>query len=210
LGFIISEMKNILITGSNGLLGQKLVKQLLSHTADYQIIATSKGENRISDQKGYIYEPLDITNKKEVQAICLKYAPAIIINSAASTNVDACEENKAQCFDINVNAVKYFIEEAKKYNSHLIHLSTDFIFDGIKGHYIETDQPNPLSYYGETKLMAEELVINGGVKFSIVRTALVYGIVEKMSRSNFVLWAKQAFSEQSKMNVVMINIELQL
>lgn len=195
-------MKTIIITGSNGLLGQKLVKQLLPHTDEYKIIATSKGENRISDTEGYIYESIDITNKIEVEQICKKYQPSFIINSAAATNVDLCEDDKEQCFDINVNAVKYLIEEAKKYNTHIIHLSTDFIFDGVKGHYSETDTPNPFSYYGKTKLEAEELLISSGIKHTIVRTALVYGVVEKMSRSNFMLWAKKSFAENTKMNVI--------
>lgn len=195
-------MKTIIITGSNGLLGQKLVKQLLPHTGEYKIIATSKGENRISDEEGYIYESIDITNKSEVEQVCKKYQPSFIINSAAATNVDLCEDDKEQCYDINVNAVKYLIDEAKKYNTHIIHLSTDFIFDGVKGHYTETDTPNPVSYYGKTKLEAEELLISSGVKHTIVRTALVYGVVEKMSRSNFMLWAKKSFAENTKMNVI--------
>ena len=147
----------ILITGSNGLLGQKLVK-LLANKDGIELLATSKGENRISNQSGYTYKSLDITNQLEVEAIFDEFIPDTVINTAAMTNVDACESDKELCWDLNVNAVKYQIQAAEKHQSHYIHLSTDFVFDGEKGPYKESDIPNPLSYYGETKYQAEKLV----------------------------------------------------
>ena len=123
-------MKTILLTGSNGLLGQKLV-HLIKERKDYHLIATSKGSNRITDQEGYEYSSLDITDKEEVEQIFQKHQPDIVINTAAMTNVDACESDKEGSMALNVTAVEYLIEECKKYSSHLIHLSTDFIFDGF-------------------------------------------------------------------------------
>lgn len=194
-------MKSILITGSNGLLGQKLVHLIKKQTA-YKLVASSKGKNRISDVEGYDYISLDITNKKEVETAFDLYQPDFVINTAAMTNVDACEVNKEECMQLNVEAVKHIIESCKKYDSHLIHLSTDFIFDGENGPYSEDDEPNPLSFYGKSKLESEELVKNSGLKWAIARTIIVYGIAEEMSRSNIVLWAKSALEKGEDLNIV--------
>ena len=195
-------MKSVLITGSNGLLGQKLVHQL-HNNSNYKLIATSKGGNRISSISGFIYEELDITNQNQVKAIFGKYKPDIVINTAAMTNVDACEDNKEACWLMNVTAVEYLLEECEKNNSHLIHLSTDFVFDGENGPYSEDDTPNPVSYYGDSKFASEKILQNSSYKnWAIARTIIVYGVVEKMSRSNIVLWAKGALEKGEPINVV--------
>jgi len=191
----------ILITGSNGLLGQKLVK-LLSHKDDVELLATSKGPNRISDQAGYSYKDIDITDEAQIESIFEEFKPDTVINTAAMTNVDACESDKEMCWDLNVNAVKYQVKASEKHQSHYIHLSTDFIFDGEEGPYKEEDQPNPLSYYGVSKFEAEKLVQQSSTKWSIVRTIIVYGIVEDMSRSNIVLWAKGALEKGNPLTIV--------
>lgn len=193
--------KKILVTGSNGLLGQKLVKQL-ANNPKYQLIATSRGENRITNQEGYLYEPMDISNQNEIFKVFDKYNPEVVINTAAMTNVDACESNREKCWLLNVKAVDYLLSAAEKYKSHFIHLSTDFVFDGKSGPYEETDEPNPLSYYGESKLAAEELVKKAKTTWAIARTIIVYGIVEDMSRSNIVLWAKSALEKKEKLTIV--------
>ncbi|GAB4145172.1 MAG: dTDP-4-dehydrorhamnose reductase [Bacteroidia bacterium] len=205
-------MKTILITGSNGLLGQKLVQNLIQRNKreeEWKIIATSKGENRLRLKEGYVYQPLDITSEREVSEIISKYKPDVIINTAAMTNVDACETDRAGAKALNVDAVRYLVDALKKqqhsdssYQPHFIHLSTDFVFDGTSGPYREEDQPNPLSYYAETKLEAEKLVEQSGLRWAIIRTIIVYGIVDDMSRSNIVLWAKQALASGQKMNIV--------
>lgn len=194
-------MKKILITGSNGLLGQKLIYQLIGYT-NYQVFATSRGENRTLIKKRYEYIPLDITQEQEIKETFDYVKPDIVINTAAITNVDACEDNKKECWELNVEAVQYLATACEKYNAHLIHVSTDFIFDGVSGPYNEESMPNPISYYGESKLAAEEIVKNSSCKFSIVRTVLVYGVVDNMSRSNIVLWAKGALETGKELTVV--------
>lgn len=191
----------ILLTGSNGLLGQKLVK-LLADKKGIILLATSKGENRISNKEGYTYQSLDITNESEINQVFDAFKPTTIINTAAMTNVDACESEKELCWDLNVNAVKYMIAAAKKHDTHFIHLSTDFVFDGKKGPYKENDYPKPLSYYGISKYEAEELIQDSGIKWSIARTIIVYGVGEKMSRSNIVLWAKEALEKGNSLTIV--------
>lgn len=191
----------ILITGSNGLLGQKLVA-LLANKEGITLLATSKGANRISNTNGYQYQSLDITNENEVATIFNSFKPDTIINTAAMTNVDSCESLQKECWELNVTAVEFLIKYAEEHQAHLVHLSTDFVFDGENGPYKETDQANPLSYYGKSKLAAEELVQQANTKWSIVRTIIVYGVAENMSRSNIVLWAKQALEKGDPLTIV--------
>lgn len=191
----------ILITGSNGLLGQKLVK-LLAGKNDIDLLATSIGKNRTPFTDGYTYHSLDITSQNEINEVFNKFNPEVVINTAAMTNVDACESQQKQCWELNVNAVKNLIAASEKHNTHLIHFSTDFVFDGENGPYKETDQPNPLSYYGESKYESEKLVQQANIKWSIVRTIIVFGVVEDMSRSNIVLWAKEALEKGNPLTIV--------
>lgn len=191
----------ILITGSNGLLGQKLVHKL-SKDPEVELIATARGENRLSNKEGYTYQSLDITDEKAVSETISKFKPDSLIHTAAMTNVDACEADKEGCDKLNVDAVKYIADACNANNVHLVHLSTDFIFDGEDGPYDEEAEPNPVSYYGESKLKAEEIVLKSGLDVAILRTVLVYGIAEDMSRSNIALWAKGALQKGQKINVV--------
>ncbi len=197
--------KTILITGANGLLGQKLIYKLKDHS-DISLIATSIGENRIVDKTGYIYESVDICDAAQVEKILKKYTPDTIINTAAMTNVDACEADKEGCWKLNVTAVENIIKSCEKnavdFSTHLIHLSTDFVFNGENGPYKEEDKPDPLSYYAKSKFEAEELIKNSSLDWAVLRTMLVYGIVDNMSRTNIVLWAKGALSKGEKVNVV--------
>ncbi|NNJ55136.1 MAG: SDR family oxidoreductase [Bacteroidia bacterium] len=194
-------MKKVLITGSNGLLGQKLIK-LYTSLNKVELIATSRGSNRYPNLDEFSYISLDITNRKEVLDCITKVKPNCIINTAAMTNVDACESDKEGCDLLNVDAVKHLVEASNKVNAHFIQLSTDFIFDGKEGPYDEEAQPNPLSYYGWSKLKAENYITENCNKWSIARTVLVYGIVHDMSRSNIVLWAKGALEKGEPINVV--------
>lgn len=191
----------ILITGSNGLLGQKLI-DLYKNNADNELIATARGEDRYADKNGYVYESLDVTNELEVNQIIAKHRPNVVINTAAMTNVDACESDKEGCDKLNIDAVTYLVNACNQWNIHLIQVSTDFIFDGTHGPLLETEKPNPLSYYGLSKQKGEEVVINQSKSWAILRTVLVYGIVSDMSRSNIVLWAKGALESGKSINVV--------
>ena len=149
--------KTILITGSNGLLGQKLV-DLLSKVDHIQLIATAIGENRLPNQEGYIYQSLDITDNQQVNEVFASYKPQIVIHTAAMTNVDTCESDLEGCERLNVKAVEYIVQACEKQGSFLCHLSTDFIFDGADGPYDEEAKPNPISIYGESKLKAEKII----------------------------------------------------
>jgi dTDP-4-dehydrorhamnose reductase len=192
----------ILITGANGLLGQKLIN-LLSHEENVEVVATSRGENvNILELPHYHFRPLDIARPEEVFEVISDEAPDVIIHTAAMTNVDECEQAKERCWSVNVVAVTNLLEAAKKQGSFFIHLSTDFVFNGEHGPLDETAKADPVNYYGKSKTEAELLVKQSSIDAAIVRTALVYGITPHMSRSNLVLWVKKSLEEGQAIRVV--------
>ncbi len=191
----------VLITGSNGLLGQKLLYKLRQDLS-VDLIATSIGENRVSDKNGYIYFSLDITDATAVSKMITEQNPEIVINTAAMTNVDLCEEKKQACDILNIDAVRYLADACAKIDAHLIQISSDFIFDGEDGPYKEGDTPNPLSYYGLSKLKSEQLLQVHNVKWTILRTIIVFGVGEKLSKGNIVLWAKDALDKGEPLNII--------
>ena len=191
----------ILITGSNGLLGQKLLHKLRK---DYfvELIATSKGCNRVTERSNYSYFDLDITNNDAVAQLISSEKPQVVINTAAITNVDLCEDEKKACDNLNVDAVKYLADACLKVDAHLIQISTDFIFDGEDGPYSEEDEPNPLSYYGLSKLKSEQLLQAHSVKWTVLRTIIVFGVGENLSKGNIVIWAKGALEKGDPLNII--------
>ncbi|MEO8066779.1 MAG: SDR family oxidoreductase [Flavobacteriales bacterium] len=192
----------ILVTGTNGLLGQKLVSALRGRSGT-ELIATSRGNDRTVRNGGYVYEPLDCTDRDAVLKIVQQYRPHAIIHTAAMTNVDACELDPVNCRLQNVAATENLVNAAKTCDAHFIHLSTDFIFDGEAGPYTEDDEPRPLSIYGQSKLDSEHVVMNAGLnRWAIARTIIVYGVAQGLSRSNVVLWAKGALEKGEPIKVV--------
>jgi dTDP-4-dehydrorhamnose reductase len=190
----------ILVTGANGLLGQKLIS-LLSNRSDVQLIATGRGSNR-NPAGNYEYLTLDVTSRPDVTQKLSANRPDVIIHTAAMTQVDQCETDKEDCWLQNVTAVEYLVEATKQIDAFFIHLSTDFVFDGADGPYKEDDQPNPQSYYAESKLASEKVVAESGIRGAIARTMLVYGIAHDMSRSNIILWVKKSLEEGKQIKVV--------
>ncbi len=194
-------MEKILVTGSNGLLGQKLTERILA-TNEFELIATAIGRNRYPAQKRFSYVEMDVCDESQVQHVLEKFKPSAVVHTAAMTNVDTCENEQAACRELNVTAVKNLIRSCGQLGIQLVHLSTDFIFDGQDGPYAEDAKPNPLSYYGKTKLEAEQLLQASACHYTILRTIIVYGIVKDMSRTNIVLWAKSALEKGGPINVV--------
>jgi dTDP-4-dehydrorhamnose reductase len=205
-------MVKVLITGSNGLLGQKLVyalRQKNSEKKQFEIFACARGENRLLIQDHYQFISLDLSNTEDVERVLTEIKPDFVIHTAAMTNVDACETDPEACHLHNILAVENIVRSLEKNmkmdsacHPHLIHLSTDFIFDGKNGPYREEDEALPLSVYGHSKLAAEKIVQNSIIKWCIIRTIIVYGLVDNMSRSNLVLWALQALKKGEPIKVV--------
>lgn len=195
-------MKKILITGSNGLLGQKLAKLLLPNTA-VELLATSRGENKLATlYPGLAFMAMDVTNPAQVDEVVSAFRPTHIIHTAAMTNVDQCETDREGALAQNRDAVQNLVTASEKYNAHLIHVSTDFIFDGEAGPYAEDAEANPVNFYGETKLQAEEIVKQASCKWAILRTVLVYGVAHEYGRSNIVLWVRDSLRAGKTIKVV--------
>ncbi|KAA9333653.1 SDR family oxidoreductase [Adhaeribacter soli] len=192
----------LLITGSNGLLGQKLTG-LLAENPEVELLTTSRGKNKVAGIFPEVnFRSMDITRPEEVQAVFENFRPTHVIHTAAQTNVDICETEREACYAQNVTAVQYLVEACEKYNTHFTHVSTDFIFDGAAGPYDEEAAPKPVNYYGQTKLEAEEIVKKAACPWAILRTVLVYGIVHDYGRSNIVLWVKNSLEAGKTIQVV--------
>jgi dTDP-4-dehydrorhamnose reductase len=179
-------MKRVLICGSNGLLGQKL-SLLLSDNTAYETLNTSKHRSFVFDDKLFDYTQLDISQKSDVKSLVSSFQPSVLINAAGATDVDWCETHREEAWNVNVVGVENLVEASRKVNAKLIHVSTDYVFDGKNGPYAEDAQARPISYYGKTKLAGENAVRTGGIAYAIVRTIVLYGTGINV-RKNFVSW----------------------
>ena len=186
---------NILITGGNGLLGQEL--RILLERCNFNIIATGIGLDRLLSHN-HIYLELDVSSSTRCEYILHKYNPSVIINTAACTNVDQCEIQKNDCLTINTSSINNFLPYVKKHHAHFMHISTDFVFDGLLGNYKENDECNPLNFYGLSKLKGEQILINQCLTSTIIRTSLVYG----PTGSNFLTWVKDKLERDVELNIV--------
>jgi dTDP-4-dehydrorhamnose reductase len=118
---------------------------------------------------------VDIVNKEQVLSIFRKLRPNAVIHAAAETNVDKCETQKERALNVNVKGTQNVAEACDEVGAKLVHISTDYVFDGEKGHYKEEDKPNPISYYGLTKLEGERQVVAHCRNYVILRTSVLYG-----------------------------------
>jgi dTDP-4-dehydrorhamnose reductase len=146
----------ILILGANGMLGQEVSKVFFDATK-------------------WDIDNLDVTNEKQVLDKITNIKPELVINCAAYTNVDGCEDKKELCFKINGEAVGYIAKACENINAKLIHFSTDYVFDGSKKGYNEDDKQNPINVYGESKYLGEKRLIENCKKHYLVRLSWLFG-----------------------------------
>src|SRR3989338_4833195 len=158
----MGQAKKILVTGAQGLLGAEVIR-LLSQDSSYRV-------------KGTTHSELDLTSGKEVAMWIEKMHPDIVINCAALSNVDTCEEHREETFKVNAEGVKNLCLPLEETGGKLIQISTDYVFDGRKGtDYLETDSVNPLNIYAESKIQAEDYVKRFLPESLIVRVQWLYG-----------------------------------
>jgi len=195
----MANLKKVLITGSNGLLGQTMVKIFRN---DYFVIGcdlTGSSFNTKFPENEYLQ--LDLTQREKVQKNLSEIMPDIIINTAAFTDVDKSEEKRDLCWTTNVRTVEILVESVSDFSPVFVQISTDYVFDGKSGSYRETSKTNPVSYYGQTKLAAEKIVRSSNLEYIIARTMVLYGNGEKV-RNNFVTWVIQQLKDGNKIKVV--------
>jgi dTDP-4-dehydrorhamnose reductase len=190
--------RRIIIVGANGMLGQRLI-EFYTRFSDVELLATSVEDKSVFNDIDYIQS--DISNRSEIKKVIYDFCPDFIINAAAYTNVDKSEIERELAWKINVKGVEYLSETARVIDSHLLHISTDYIYDGKNGPYVENDAPNPLGYYGRTKLASENALRISGCKNTIIRTNVLYGTA-KFSRPDFVKWVVDSLRAKKEIKIV--------
>jgi len=190
--------KLILVTGANGLLGQKVVDVFSPH---FRVLATGQEEESVRALSNAKYEQLDITDKQEMKECFQSREPDIVVNCAAYTNVDRAEEERKKAWQVNAAAVKKMVRVLRRLETKFVQISTDYIFDGTDGPYDESARPEPINYYGTSKLAAENEVKASGIDHIILRTNVLYGAAESVN-SNFVLWVMKSLEESTPIRVV--------
>jgi dTDP-4-dehydrorhamnose reductase len=189
----------VLITGANGLLGQRIAAICNVH-ARCTVLATGQGMSRLP--VSVPYQPMDITDRDGVQRVLQGFQPDVVLHAAALTQVDYCEQHREHCDTVNVDGTRNVLEVSAMLGSRFIFVSTDFVFDGQHGPYREDDPVQPVNYYGDCKLRAEQMVQSSGLDWTIVRTVLVYGVADNMRRSNILLWAVDNLYNKRPIRVV--------
>jgi len=191
--------ENVFIIGANGFIGRSLTKVFKEKNDKYDIVNISLHNN--IKNSGDLFELCDITDYTALKILFDKHHPSIVINAAAMTKPDLCEVEREECWKVNVWAVEHLIKLCNEYNSHFIHFSSDFVFDGCQSMYSEEDEANPLSFYAFSKNEADNIISAESKSYSIIRTSLVYGNASFPVRSNFVTWVIESLKNNKNIRV---------
>ena len=192
----------ILLTGSNGFLGQKFCEKYKENSEIQSILGISKSANRNPYLQEEEFKQLDLLDFKNLKLAISDFNPTHILHTAAITSVEACEKEIELAKQINVELSANLAQVCQQKNIHFTFLSTDFVFDGENGPYKETDPMKANNMYGQTKIDAERKITANNPDAAILRTILVYGAIPDKNRSNLVLWAKKQLEKGEKINVV--------
>ena len=189
----------IMILGANGFTGRRILKRLIPN---HQVLACSLHPD-IFPEEGYKFETLNMQDIEATDALLNDFQPDAIINASALSVVDYCEQHPEEAYALNVSAVKHLAEYSQATGCRLIHLSTDFVFDGTASSaYTETDTPNPVNYYGKTKRWSEEAIQQTCTNHAIVRVEVVYGKPLAGQHGNIVHLVKNRLENGQGLRVV--------
>ncbi len=163
----------VLVTGGSSLPGYRLSRSLLDK--GYSVIALHN-KNAIPLEHSNLKKfSVDVRDMESFSKYFSKFEPDVVVHMAAYGDVDGCEKNMAYAWDVNVLGSRNVLKLAKKFSNYFVYLSTDYVFDGIRGSYREMDPPNPVNYYGLTKLAGELLFLSSGISGCIVRASSIFG-----------------------------------
>jgi dTDP-4-dehydrorhamnose reductase len=183
-------LEGLIISGT-GLLGSRLAA-----LSDYDFTYRSGDPG---PDRGRAHR-LDLRDLAALRSLLIERRPRVVILSAAMTDVDACEEEREEALRVNYEAPAVAAEAVRSYGGYLVFISTDYVFDGLRGNYREEDPTNPVNFYGRTKEMAERRVEASGARHAIVRTSALFGGGSR--RKDFVLWAYGRLREGGELAVV--------
>jgi dTDP-4-dehydrorhamnose reductase len=180
----------VLITGAHGFLGQHVLRTFLDETHCDLIITAHEDKLQFTDiadePRVLAYHQLDVTDRLAVKDAISIFKPDVIVHCAGMVDVDLAEHERELAWKTNVRSIEYLIEATRKTDGRIVHISSDYVFDGLKTPYAENASPNPLNYYGRTKLASENALRSSGVNHCILRAAFFYG-VEVHHKPSFVL-----------------------
>jgi len=182
----------LFVTGASGLLGNKIVQRANN---EYKIISLHNTKPLHAQSL-----KLDITNQDEVSNLFCRSKPDAVIHTASETNVDKCEKEKIHAWRTNVKGTSNIAIACRKFDAKVVYISTDYVFNGEKGNYREEDEPNPINYYGVTKLEGEKKVIQYSQNYSILRTSVLYGW--HPWKQNFATWVINSLKQNKEVKVV--------
>jgi dTDP-4-dehydrorhamnose reductase len=186
----------LLITGASGLYGSKLAE--LATARNYEVCS---GYNKDQPPYGAPIQ-FDVKDKNRVEEAVKNVKPEVVVHAATLTDVDECEENRELAWKINVEGTRNIAEAAKSSNAFLVYISTDYVFNGDTGNYKETDVPDPINYYGFTKLRAEGLVKELMGEYCIARASVIYGSTPAAGKINFALWLLNKLKKNEQTKIV--------
>ncbi len=177
-------MRKAIVFGSNGLLGQNIIKKFSGH---YSIYASSLETDNYNAELTFDYRQIDLTVRSQVKSYIEEIQPDLIINAAAYTDVDKAEVERELCWNVNVRAVDNIIESSVFIKPIIIQISSDYVFDGTEAPYREIDKPNPRGNYARSKMASENIVRSSKLEYILCRTQILYGKGQNV-RPNFVTW----------------------
>ena len=191
----------VLVTGANGLLGQALTRRLAQ--ADEMTVHATARDEALRPPIDCDYSPMDVTAPDDVEHVFETVEPDVVVNCAAMSDVTACDTNRNRAWATNARGVKRLARYCNDTRAQLVQVSTDFVFNGKRGPYDESARPDPVNYYGRTKLAAENHVREAGRdNWTIARTILLYGTGVNLSRQNIVLWMVNQLRQGEPLHVV--------
>jgi len=193
-------MIRVLVTGCHGLIGQALIEELGADSENLHGVDLHP-TSYFSGLTQYQYHKQDLSDREGTLELVRKIRPSVIVNGAALTSLNTCEVAREECWRINVRVVENLVEAARRNGARIVQLSSDHIFNGEAGPYSELDRPDPISYYGKSKLAAENTIMGGGIDAAIIRTVSVFGR-GRHQKPNFVSWLVGKLRERAEIKVV--------
>lgn len=195
----LKPVKRVLITGGTGLLGVAIQQ---SAPVDIQVFSVYFPERSLPTLLPFPICVADVSNWQQMQSIFEWAKPDVVIHTAAIGSVDFAEKNREQTGKVNVGGTEVVVELCRAFHSRIIYISSNAVFDGRTPFYSETDSVNPINYYGQLKVEAENIVKEGGIPWAIVRPILMYGWPYPGERDNPVVWWIRSLKENKSIKVV--------